>query len=176
MKYNIAIIPPDNICKKSISVSEMLHKRGGKFLLGNKTNFAHITFAHFECFDVKTLSNIVDDFEQWINKRSPFNIEQYKYRLNDGWIDISFEIGEELLLIYKTVFDILQKNNCQKTSDNWDDNLPHITLSKLEDDTNFNIETLPKYDFSFNVDRIGIFELGGYGTNKKLLKYFILEK
>jgi len=39
----------------------------------------------------------------------------------------------------------------------------------------FDIGILPKYDFSFTVDKIGIFELGEHGINKRLLKEFKLQ-
>lgn len=91
MKFNIAIIPPNNICNKAITISEDLYKKGGKFVLGKKTNFSH------------------------------------------------------------------------------------ITLSRFNNSEDFDIETLSKQGFSFIVDKIGIFEFGEHGTNKKSLKEFELQ-
>ena len=175
MKYNIAIIPPKNISSKSIELSEELYKSGGKFKLGNQTNFPHITIAHFDCFEERKRRIVIDQFIDKISAMKSFFIKQDKYRDNDGWIDISFKLKNDILLVYNDVCHILQKNNCVKTSDNWIDNSPHITLSRLNKDKNFNIKTLPKYDFSFIVNEIGFFELGEHGTNKRLLKKFELK-
>jgi len=153
-------------------VSEGLYKRGGKFVLGYKVNTTHITIAHFECFNKISLKNVIEKVEMQTNYLQAFNINQDNYRINDGWVNMAFELNKELLSLYDRVFDILKKNNCVKTSNDWrkEDKLPHITFSRFNDSEVFDIETLSKQDFSFTVDKIGIFELGEHGTNKKLLK------
>jgi len=175
MKYNIAIIPPDTLCDQVISISQELYKMGGQFVLGNQVNFAHITIAHFECYDENVLERIIDENVSQLDKIHAFNIKQDEYRMNNGWVDISFQKISEILSLYEIVLNTLQKYNCKKTSDDWECNAPHLTLSKFANSKDFDIATLPKHDFSFIVEEIGIFELGEYGTNKKLVKEFKLQ-
>ena len=174
MKYNIAIIPPDILCDKVISISQELYKRGGQFILGNQVNFAHITIAHFECHDDNILKSVIDDSILQLDKAHAFDIEQDEYRMNEGWVDISFQKNGEILALYEIMLNILQEHNCQKTSDDWEGNSPHLTLSRFVNSKDFDIVTLPKYNFSFRVEKIGIFELGEHGVNKKLLREFEL--
>ncbi len=174
MKYNIAISLPDDVRDRAIEMSTLVAKNGGIFVLGTQNNFPHITIAHFECSSAKDFDNVVQELEVELSNIQPFDISQSGYRINSGWVDTSFKLDENILSIYEAVLKILKRNNCTKTSDDWDNNLPHITFSKFDSNGDLNIETLPKHDFSFIVDRIGVFELGDYGTNKKLLKEFSL--
>ena len=174
MKYNIAISLPDDIRDKAIEMSALIVKNGGIFALSTQDNFPHMTITHFKCSSAEGLDNVVRELEVGLTNVQTFDINQFKYRMNSGWVDVSFKLDKNILSIYDMVLTNLQKNNCTKTSSNWDDNLPHITFSKFDSSKDFNIETLPKYDFSFIVDRIGVFELGEHGTNKKLLKQFSL--
>ncbi len=175
MKCNIAISLPDDIRDKAIKMSTLVAKNGGIFILGTQNNFPHITIAHFECYSVKDLDNVVRELEVTLNNIRSFDVNQFKHRINSGWVDVSFKLNKNILSVYEAVLQILKRNNCTKTSDDWNNNLPHITFSKFDSSEDFDIEALPKYDFSFIVDRIGVFELGDYGTNKKLLKQFSLK-
>jgi len=177
MKYNFAIILSKEINDKCVSISRDLYvKNNGLFELGNDENFAHITVAHFECDDISNLENVVEQFEELLSQQNSFDLIQDGYRLNNGWLDVSFIISERLQKLYEGVLVLLDNNNCTKTSDDWKKNPPHITLTKFEGDTIFDINELPKYDFSFTISELGVFELGEYGTNKKLLKQFYIKK
>ena len=66
--------------------------------------------------------------------------------------------------------------NIDKTSKYFNNFPAHLTFSRMSVNDIFDASVLPKYDFSFTVDKIGIFELGEHGTNKKLLKEFKLQQ
>ena len=169
MKYNISITVSNDVCKKAINVSEMLAKHGGRFTLGMEENFPHITIAHFSCVDDDVLKNIKSDCSHAFSRFVGFDVKSDYYRNTRGWIDVVFLIDENLQKIYDISRDILQKRSCEKTSDNWEVNMPHITLSRIDEDVHYDVAQLPDNDYSFVAEEINISLLGKNGTNKKIL-------
>lgn len=174
MKYNIAIVPSKRIEELSIAISKRLYNRSGEFYLGSTMNFPHITIAHFKCGGMDALQDVINGCEVHIGTMAPFDLIQNQYRAQNGWIDMSFEISGQLLNMYNVALQILLDNKCEKTSDDWSDNAPHITLSRFKDNIDIDLRMLPQSDFSFTVKKIGIFEIGEHGTNTKMTKQFIL--
>lgn len=176
MKYNISIILPKNICKYAVSISNQLSKDGGVFVLGKEVNFPHITIAHFECSNQIIIEAIIDSMQKNAQKNNHFNIIQDKYDIyKNEWIFVSFMLNNKLQKLEKCMIDILKKNDCEKTSKYFSEFPAHITFSRKNAGDVIDIDELLKYDFSFEVNKLGLFELGEHGTNKKLLKSVILQ-
>ena len=177
MKYNIAIDLPEEIRDKAIEMSQLVIKNGGTFVLGTQNNFPHISIAHFECDDEKNIPKIIEDIKKVTNALQMFGVKSDKYRVSNGWVDVSFCMQEELIFLYEQVSGILDKYGCKVTSDDWRyKNAPHITFSRMLDGEQFNLSVLPECDFSFEVSVISLFERGEHGVNKKSLKRFELLK
>lgn len=176
MKYNIAIIPPKNVCDNSILLSEIVVKNGGVFSLGDKINFPHISVAQFKCDDDNNLNNIVKDVFNVTRKTNSFKITQDKYHAyKDEWIFVSFLLNESLQELENKFINVLDDNCCKKTSRDFSEFPAHITFSRIINNNNFNVNSLPKKKFSFVINEIGIFECDDNdGTSKKLLKSFKL--
>ena len=175
MKYNIAIRLPQDIHNKAIEFSNIVAQNGGIFVLGTQNNFPHITIAHFECDD-ENIEEIISDVKKITDMLQIFDIKSNKYRASNGWIDVSFQLQKDLTMLYGNIVNILRKYNCKITSNDWrQKNAPHITFSKMSKNDIFDINMLPKYNFSFTVNRIELFERGEHGTNKRLLKEFKLQ-
>ncbi len=176
MKYNIAIIPPEDICNRAISISQNLFEYGGIFKLGKKINFPHVTIGHLECSDEIFLGSIINNTQKITKQINKFDIVQDKYDIyKNEWVFVSFMLSNALRDVEQQIKNILMINNIEKTSKDFDDFPAHITFSRMSIDDVFDIGILPKYDFSFTVDKIGIFELGEHGINKRLLKEFKLQ-
>ena len=196
--FNIVIYPPKNISKKAINVSKTLKKKGGLFVLDGKNYFPHITIYMTE-FPVKHISKIRKTLRELAAKTKPFRATSLKYRQSeDGYIDIDYRKSREMKELQKKIVFLLNplregllrpkdKARMSELSKVQQRNImrygyrsvgkeffPHLTFTKLEKFDKLALSKIEKSNFSFDIDKIGLFYLGDYGTCRKLIEIFDL--
>ena len=174
MKYNIALIPSLDVEKKAVEISKVISRHGGVFTLGEE-NKAHITIAHFNCDDPTILMSIMMDVKSILHPCSDITLTQENYREKDGWIDVVYEETLQMTELYRAICVILNKYDCEKTSQAWSENPPHLTFSRIiKKEIVCDLSQLPVHDLSFSSRSIGLYTLGEHGTNNTLLHIFTL--
>lgn len=196
--YNIAIIPPNDISRKAIRVSRSFKKTEVFFTLDGKRYFPHITLymAEFPNKNISKVKKILDLISS--NIRS-FKVVSNRYRHENGWVHVNFKKNSSLMTLQNEIIlktnplraGLLMENDRGKfyaAPTSIKKNLkkygfsnafykftpPHITFSRLKRPDSKSIKKLKKYDFSFNVSKIGIFEKEEHGTCRKLVREFKL--
>ena len=196
--FNIVIYPPLNIIQKAITISKKLHRKGGLFILDNKNYFLHLTLYMVE-LPVKNIPQVIKTLKDLILKLKPFTITPTKYEQNEtGYTNITFRRSKQLVQLQKQIVHAIQswteghlreKDQVQikKLTKTEQKNLkqygyrnvgtlfsPHITFTKLKKYNPDAFLNIPKTNFSFRVEKIGLFYLSKHGTCTKLIKIFDL--
>ncbi|MEK7173374.1 MAG: 2'-5' RNA ligase family protein [Patescibacteria group bacterium] len=199
---NIEISPPAGISQRAISVSQAFKSRSSLFVLDNKNYFPHISLYMTE-FPLENIKEISKNLKQLASETKPFIIESTGYKQdNDGYIYVSYQISLKIKKLQTDIVKLLnplrrgliRKNDklrirLGKYSKAQQKNVqlygyrgvgnefnPHLTFAKLETFDKTALSLIPKYDFSFEASKIGLFYLGDYGTCHKPIKIFNLSK
>lgn len=192
--FNIVIYPPADISKKAISVSKKLKKKGGLFVLDGKKYFPHLTIYMTE-FPIKNVPKIRKILRNFAAKTKSFRATSLKYRQSaDGYIDVDYKKSKEIRELQKKIIAFLnplregllrpkdearmselgkaQKRNIRRYGYRsvGAEFFPHLTFTKLEKFDKSALSKIGKSNFSFEVDKIGLFYLGDYGTCRKLIE------
>jgi 2'-5' RNA ligase len=196
--FNIVIYPPKDIATKAIKMSKTFKKKGGSFVLDGTNYFPHITIYMTE-FPLKNISKVKKLLKQLVSEIKPFQITASDYRQNkDGYIDVNYKKTNNIKELQKKVIKLLNplregllrpkdKERMEKFSKSHQKNIklygyrgvgtefyPHLTFTKLEQFNKSALSKIRKKNFSFKVNRIGLFYLGEYGTCRKLIQIFDL--
>ncbi|NCU42185.1 MAG: hypothetical protein EOM19_05735 [Candidatus Moranbacteria bacterium] len=197
-KYNVAIIPTENISQLSRKVSSRLGS-DVYFHLNSVDIFPHLSLYHvpLEQAVVKEVCIILESAIQSIPIFTITGKEYYCYL--GGWVGISYEKNSELLALENYVLHSLKNLWCRDFASEYEDvsgekgkNIqeygwadaglrffPHITLSRMKkDEYEEVIAVLNAHqisEWSFCVERVGLFELDEHGTCTKLLQTFDLK-
>lgn len=197
-RYNFAIIPPKGISEKAIGMSKEIANHGSLFVLDGIGLFPHVSLYHVG-FDPQNLPEIIQRTAEALKTARPFRLISDSYRAVEGvWIDVSYEKSDDIMRLHTAIIDATKdlrfgkgkENDCENFRDlseerknnllacGWSEAFglfsPHLTFSKLREKHGEILQILPQEDFSFLVDRIGLFELGDYGTCTKLIHEFRL--
>lgn len=197
-RYNIATIPPDEVGNRAIRMSEKIAEYGSFFVLDGEALHPHISLYHIG-FDAKDIPEVIVRVSDALAGIKPFDLKQGPYRAgNSGWIDVGYEKDAAIIDLHASVIAAAKELRAEKGKemerDDWEglsearrQNLlfcgwseafdlfaPHLTFSRLKESDEGILDRLPADDFSFLVDRIGLFELGEHGVCTKLIHEFVL--
>lgn len=191
----IAIYPPPGIHKKAIDLSRRLKQGGGLFVLDGKRYYPHVTLYMSE-FPVQNLGVMKTALKRIAAATRSFTLRPVRYRLQEAYVDISFRRTGDVLRLHRTVVRVLsplreglirpkdlarlhqfskaKRRNLQKYGyDNIHSQfLPHLTFTKLRRELKNVLQRLPRYDFSFQAERIALFRSAAHGTCRKLIAQF----
>jgi 2'-5' RNA ligase len=196
--YDIVIIPGQEVADSAREVSAFLRTQTKTcFSLGTTENFPHISLYHFSAEEY-SLEDIQKTLQEVTNSLRSFFVKQPHYGLvGNYWVDVSYEKDEPLAVLHQTVLDsvapfreksIEHKEEWSDDSQERQENLklygwseagslyrPHLTLTRLVDMSDESVlDTLPLKNYSFSAKKLGLYELGEYGTCKKLIAEFTL--
>lgn len=190
--FNIVIIPPKQISNKAAAISKKFKRQGCLFVL-DKQHSPHITLYMTE-FPLKNIPAVKNSLQQITSAIKPFRIKSSNYRQNSGYIDISYQKSKSVKNLQKKIIAILNllREGCVKAGDKAKTNrlsalqnknvelygyrdvgqnfFPHLTFTKLKNNDGSALNKIKKQDFSFKVNKIGLFYLGQYGTCRKLVE------
>lgn len=199
--YGIVIIPSREASNLSRESSAFLAtQRETCFVLGTQENVPHVSLYHFSA-EEDVIEDVITVMHNVLSISTSFSVQFDACKLIDGrWIFATYELGEQLLDLHQTVLDHIAplrtrggeadlKEDWYDASEIRKENLelygwsevrslyqPHLTLTRLAKKTDESfLGTLPAQDFSFEVTKLGLYELGKYGTCKKLVREFIID-
>lgn len=197
--FSVAVYPPKAISQKAISLSKTLTKRGSLFTLDGVNYFPHITVYHTQ-FPLRNIVKVKQLLRQFAAKTKSFRASSLWYRqVEDGYIDVSYRRTKTFKALQRNVIKLLnplregvirpidkkllsqfsksERNNIRRygyrrVGRNF---FPHLTFTKFLHHQNDAFFWLKHQDFSFDVNKIGLFGLGDHGTCRKLIETFTLE-
>jgi len=197
--FNIVILPPDEIAQKAISISKLFQNKKALFTLNDKNHFAHITLYMVE-LPLKNVPEVITELKKIASETRSLELTKDKYRQSfRGYLDVGFKKTHEVSALQKTIIEKINpfREGLLKPSDQgmmsgmdkaelnnlknygsgfiFDQWTPHITFTKLEDTDKTAFENIKEEDFSFTVDKIGLFYLGDYGTCREKVAQFDLK-
>ena len=196
--FNIVIYPSADVSQEAVTVSKKLEKNGGLFVLNGKNYFPHITIYMTE-FPVKNIPKIRKTLREFAAKTKPFHVTSLKYRQSkEGYIDVEYRKSKEMKNLQKKIVSLLNpwregllrpkdRARMSEVSKTQQRNImrygyrcvgaeffPHLTFTKLKKFDKSALVKIEKLNFSFEIERIGLFYLGDYGTCRKLIEVFDL--
>ncbi len=203
IRLNIAFVLPDEVSELAIKLSQGISKEYETyFALDGENYFPHVTIYSPE-FPKKNIHEIFRKLEDLVHSSPGLSFFPFVFFAEEkGFVDIEIENTIELYEFQKRVVEELngfreghlrdkyrngeylsklsddEKRNVEKYGYPLVMNLfrPHITLSRLVDESknkeivsNLNVQLNP-----FEVEEIGIFEMGKNGTCTNLVRKFKL--
>lgn len=199
-RYNIVIIPTPAVNHDAEFVSEFIAgKQETCFVLDHATQFPHISLYHVY-LDEASVKEVADAVQRIAKSFAPFTVQSTGYHTVKGeWIDASYVLDEPLFKLHRACLegiapfrvrqkDVVMREDWSDSSPARQENLelygwseardlfrPHLTLARLKGkvDEDF-LEIFPEKNFSFEVCKIGLYELGEHGTCRKLLAEYTL--
>jgi hypothetical protein len=190
LPLNIAIVPRQDISNQAIDLSHSIESWGTYFTLSENSPIPHISIYKAE-FPIPNISEIERRMRNYVKNLKRFSIEPVAevYRKEDrDFVEVQYVPSISLSRLQTDIVKLLNplrdglirikdKDRLEQLSkeeqenlQNWGDRTvssqfrPHLTLSRLKDPNSMSPSNLPQKDFSFEVNKIGIFELGDHGT------------
>jgi len=93
--YDVVLIPPREVCKKAIALSERLKARGTYFTLDGKTYFPHLSLYMLELSDA-VLPSALMELGKIATHFSPFDLIARDYHFENGYIDVEYVKSSKL--------------------------------------------------------------------------------
>jgi 2'-5' RNA ligase len=200
-RFNIALIPNKELFEYAIKISNNLSKLGKYlFILDGKNYFPHITVYSPE-FPKRNLNKIIKNVEKVSKNFKPFQIKFTECKFVDDYAGIDVQSSKQIYSLHEKIIDCLnslregvlrdkyknkdvlinftkkQINNIEKYGypDVKELYIPHLSLIRFGKNIPSVLEKKFRWDIQSSVvDKIGIFEMGDYGTCIRLVKEFEL--
>lgn len=198
-RYNFAIIPSQAVAERAVKMSEWLRQFSTQFTLDGVKLYPHVSLYHVG-FQEEDLVQVIDRATSALRTITRFGLSQGPYRAVEGsWCDVSYNIDDTIYQLHTTliesVMDLRVVHDMASQDPKWNEltptqqasyakcgwtdayarYAPHLTFTKLRAPQPDLPLTFPQEDFSFMVEKIGLFELGEFGTCTKLIHTFSLE-
>lgn len=197
-RYHIAIIPPQVIVEQAIGMSGVLQKFDALFMLDDQGHYPHISLYHAP-FTAEVLGDVMKKLREVASVTEPFFLHQETYYPDQGvWVGARYAADKAILDLHTRVVEATkgyraeqddarylarwaelshqQRTNIQDCG--WTDAFalfsPHLSFGKLRQPQSDILAHLPKYDLSFQVERIALVERGEYGSCLKFVEDFHL--
>lgn len=202
-RINIAIELPEHIITKTIALSNKISKTHQAYFVLDNINFVpHITLYSPE-YPLKNISKVFEKTGNVVKKLSHFTTQFNYARSHLGYIDITLEKTGELINLHEKIvkeLNSLRENHIREKyldsknltqyskqqkqyiekyghSEVFDSFIPHITLTRLIDET-IAQKVSNDLDFHFKkfpVTTIAAFEMGEHGTCiKQIMKWKLI--
>lgn len=199
-RYDIVVIPPEDITRQAIEMSQVLARFDSFFILDGETVHPHLSLYRVP-FDESALEKAIKKVGEIAAAMQPFLLQQETYYPDQGvWVGVRYVADKAILDLhtgiiaatkdYRAIEDDArykarwadlspqQRKNIEDCgwSDAFTAYFPHISFTKLKQPRADVLAHLPQHDFSFLADHIGLYERGENGTCTKLVADFRLEK
>lgn len=198
-RLNVALSLSPNIANNAIRISRELKSQGGLFVLDQKTHKPHLTF-YMSDFPVKNIPAINNFLKKTAKKFRPILLEPRSFRQKkDGFVDITFKMNSGIQefqreLVFKLnpfreglpahaerkgEFNKSEQKNIQRFGypEIAPRFYPHLTFTRLKPDArskkiNFSWK---KELFAGRVNKFSLFEVGQFGTCRKVIGTYVLK-
>ncbi len=197
-RYDIVIIPPLDIRKQTVALSQALAPLGTFFVVDDVTLHPHISLYHVP-LEEESLTVVTATLEKILAPVRPFPLTQETYYPDRGvWVGVRYTADKPILDLHTAIVEAIKNHRIieddTRYAERWSEmnpeerqNLkecgwahaytryfPHITFTKLKTPLASVLDHLPQQEFSFVVDHIGLYELGSHGTATRLVADFWL--
>lgn len=199
-RYDVVIIPTPEVARAACELSQLVASRYDTCFILNDTNqVPHLSLYHFAAHEEK-LSDIIEALGERFASQEAFMLQAVGYdRDNMPWLQALYERSEHLSNLHESVLEAVapfhEKRKNYNQTEEWStmslvrkENLerygwseagslykPHITLTRFDEAIDQdNIPPFPASMTSFMVTKLGLYELGDYGTCHNLLAQFNL--
>ncbi len=187
-RYDIVILPPQEIAAQAIALSQTLSSRGSYFVLDGVTLYPHISLYHVPFTD-SALTTVLEALRDIAALTAPFVLRQETYYPDQGvWVGVRYVADKAILDLHTSV--IAATREYREVEENvrykehwveipaqelknieycgWAHSLtfysPHLTFTRLLRPTADVLAHLPQPELSFRADHIGVYEVGDHGT------------
>lgn len=202
--YNIAIIPSAAAADAAIAASRFLEESGSLFMLDGKKIFPHVSLYHVSLPE-EVLPEVIQSLEVVFSDAPSFPLTQAAYGAKEGiWVHVCYRKDVPIFSLHQQVLGAVsgyrdreigqvddgeiqqrdweglsreRQSNLEACgwSEAYDLYLPHMTFGRLAAPNVGIINILPPHEFSFQAERVGLYELGDNGTCIKLIHEFFLK-
>lgn len=203
LRLNIALIPPKNISDVVIQISKKISEEFETYFALDGINFfPHMTIYSPE-YPKESLVGILDKLEEVTRELNPITLAPIKISAEEkGYLDIEMENSIEILDLHKYIIEVFNGFRRGHLRDKYKDEeylsklsigeqqnievygyplvldffRPHLTITRFVDES-LNTKIKGEIESSlhpFQVDEIGIFEMGENGTCVNLVRKFKL--
>ncbi len=199
-RYDIVVIPPPEIARQAIQLSQLLQPLGTFFVLDGIALHPHLSLYHIP-LEAEVLPAVIVALEKLAAVTEPFVLMQDTYYPDQGvWIGVRYVADKSVLDLHSNVIDVTKQyrviEDDIRYKARWSEmnpkertNLkecgwahaytlysPHLTFTRLRQPYTDVLAHLPQREFSFLADHIGLYELGDHGTCVRLVADFWLGK
>jgi len=196
---NICIIPPDEVGKQCIDISQPLKSDSAMFVLDGKSKFAHMTI-YMARFANDQVPYVIEATEKSLKGVSSFLCEHTGYFLTSGrYMEVSYRKSKSFIELHEILINRLkdyrinpgnpfeegyftpyteeQQKNAKETGYDLAYNLyrPHITLTRYQEEKI--PETFPKFSptkLSFQLSKVCVYKADNNGAVYELLREFFV--
>lgn len=196
---NICVIPPEEVGKQCVNISQSLKSDGTMFVLDGKSKFAHMT-VFMARFANSKIPEVLDATKKVLADAKSFLCEHAGYFMTDGrYLEASYRRSEAFLALHEVLIDGLkgyrinpgdpfeegyftpytqeQRKNARETGYDLAHNLyrPHVTLTRYKDGQV--PEIFPAFapaKLSFQLNKICVYKADDNGAvYEKLAEFFV---
>ena len=197
-RYDIVVMPPCVIAEQAIATSQALAPLGTFFVLDDEVHHPHLSLYHVP-LNESSLAQVRERLAALSSVTKPFLLKQETYYPDQGvWVGVRYVADQAILNLHTAVIaatkdyrvieddirykarwaDLDPKRRQHIQECGWADAFasyfPHLTFTKLREPRADIFAHLPQPEYSFLVDRIGIYQLGEHGTAATLVADFSL--
>lgn len=195
-RYDIVIIPPQEITDQAVALSQALAPLGTFFVLDGVSRHPHLSLYRVP-FHESDLPTVISAIEDIAHSTAPFLLTQGTYYPDQGvWVGVRYVADKALFDMHTVVINAVKQyrviEDDARYSDRWAEmskeqrkNIlecgwadaytrysPHISFTKLKKPRADVLAHLPQKEFSFIADHIGLYELGSHETGDRLIADF----
>ncbi|MCA9364574.1 MAG: hypothetical protein KC736_01645 [Candidatus Moranbacteria bacterium] len=107
-KYNVAIIPSEDVLEQAIQVSQQLAEHDAFFILNTENVLPHVSLYHVALFHDK-VSEAISVLEGLFESAFPVEMIQDEYDcVEGGWIDMSYQKTKALCDLHFRTIKVMQ--------------------------------------------------------------------
>jgi len=192
-RYDIVILPPQEIADQAISISQALAPLDSFYMLDGETLYPHLSLYHVP-FAESALPAVRDALRKLADSTASFQLQHQNYYPDQGmWVGVRYVTNQAILGLHTAVITATrdyriveddaryfsrwselspkQQHNLKECG--WKDAYtlysPHLSFTKLKQPRADVLALLPGQDLSFLVDHIALCELGDHGTCVKIV-------
>lgn len=179
--------------RRAMRTSKQLKKEGGLFALGAKTFVPHLTIYMLD-FPKKNERKVTATLRKLAKEARPIRFTSLRYRNSGGgYTDVLYKKNRSIIQLQKKIITAINplregvirakyKTGLASLSKQVKKNIkmfgfsslgreykPHLTFTRFAEGRKAILKDLPRQDFSFDANEIGLYHRGKHGTCKKLI-------
>jgi 2'-5' RNA ligase len=186
--FDVAIYPDVRIRRQAIAASRSLAKLGSLYTLDERGPFPHISL-YLTQFPIANLVKIESLLRNFAKSATPFTVRAAGYQQSEkAYVAVAYDKSHDIQKLHMGTLQLLNplregliRDKDRERLKLWSDARresvekygyhsagseykPHISLAKMAQPEKLHLAELEDFDFTFEVNKIGLFRAGNYGT------------